>query len=53
MVEKIAVEYLTHKLRSCDTLTDLARVWIGIGIDYKRTPEVLRTKDERKAELGG
>jgi hypothetical protein len=53
MVEKIAIEYLTHKLKACDTLADLRRVWLGIGIDYKRTPEVEQAKDERKTELGG
>ena len=53
MTTALGVCHLTRKLRGCDTLSDLATVWSGISPAYQRHPDVLATKEERKAALGG
>lgn len=49
----IGREHLKRKLRACDTLSELARVWGNIGVEYQRADDVQATKDERKSQLGG
>ena len=51
MTAQIGVDHLTRKILACDTLTELAQLWAGIGIAYQNNAVVLRAKDTRKAEL--
>lgn len=40
-----------ERLKSCDTLGELAHVWKDLGPELQRAPEILKAKDARKAEL--
>ena len=51
MTAQIGVDHLLRKILACDTLTELAQLWSGIGIAYQNNAVVLRAKDARKAAL--
>ena len=51
MTAQVGVDHLTRKIMACDTLSELAQLWAGIGIAYQNNAVVLRAKDTRKAAL--
>ena len=53
MTKQVGVDHLTRKIRACDSLDALARLWAGVGIAYQHNEVVLKAKIQRKAELGG
>ena len=48
MTAQVGVDHLMRKILACDTLTELAKLWAGIGIAYQNNAVVLRAKDARE-----
>tara|TARA_R110000824_G_scaffold273702_1_gene462240 strand:- start:155 stop:322 length:168 start_codon:yes stop_codon:yes gene_type:complete len=44
--------HIIKKLGRCATVSELARVWAGVAVEYQHEETVLTAKDDRKEALG-